>query len=138
MKQVHSKYSSVMIVDNNEIETFIDERLIKGYNFAKNVYVHNSARSALENLKRLSLEHNEDIFQELIPKYLFIDLNIPISDGKVFWEEYEGLPDVIKNKIEIIMLTSALKPNNFGKWKKFDRINKYVQKPLSEKILLQL
>lgn len=137
MKQIHSKYDSVMIVDDDEIETFIDEKLIKGYNFAKNVYVFNSAKSALDKLKNLSTVKGA-FAKELIPKYLFIDLNIPISDGLDFWEEYESLPDNLKNEIEIIMLTSALKPNDFGKWKRYTRINKYVQKPLSEKILLQL
>ncbi|MBL7890901.1 MAG: response regulator [Bacteroidia bacterium] len=137
MKQLNSKYDSVMIIDDDEIETFIDERLIKGYNFAKNVYVYNSPKNALDKLKNLSFG-NSIIPDEKIPKYLFIDLNIPISDGLDFWEEYESLPESLKNEIEIIMLTSALKPNDFGKWKRFDRINKYVQKPLSEKILLQL
>lgn len=137
MKQLNSKYDSVMIIDDDEIETFIDERLIKGYNFAKNVYVYHSPKNALDKLKKLSFGHST-FPNEKIPKYLFIDLNIPISDGLDFWEEYESLPDSLKNQIEIIMLTSALKPNDFGKWKRFDRINKYVQKPLSEKILLQL
>lgn len=137
MKHQSFKYNSVMIVDNDEIDTFIDERLIKGYNFAENVYVHTCAKSALETLKKIS-SARENIPREMIPKYLFIDLNIPISDGLDFWEEYESLPENLKNEIEIIMLTSALRPNDFGKWKRYNRINKYVQKPLSEKILLQL
>ncbi|MBN8697053.1 MAG: hypothetical protein J0L87_11025 [Bacteroidetes bacterium] len=137
MKKRDFKYNSVMLVDTDEIDTFIDERLIKGYSFAENVCVHTCAKSALETLKKIS-STGGNIPKEKIPKYLFIDLNIPVSDGLEFWEEYESLPECLKNEIEIVMLTSALKPNDFGKWKRYARINKYVQKPLSEKILLQL
>lgn len=131
------KYHTVMLVDDNEIDNFIDEKLIKAYNFAENVYIHSSAKSALETLRNIANTH--DLFpEELIPSYIFLDIDMPFLDGFNFLDEYEQLPSKIKNSIKIVMLTSSVNPVDSEKAAQYSRIFKYLQKPLTEKMLSQL
>lgn len=136
-KPAPKKYNTVMLVDDNDIDNFIDEKLIKAFDFAENVYVHTSAKSALESLKNLSLTQDK-IPVELIPQYLFLDINMPFLDGFNFLDEFEKLDTQIKSMIKIVMLTSSVNPDDIEKSKKYPRVSKFIHKPLTEKILSQL
>jgi CheY-like chemotaxis protein len=138
MKNQHpKKYNTVMLVDDNEIDNFIDEKLIKAFDFAENVYIHTSAKSALESLRNLSLTQNK-LPEELIPHFLFLDINMPFLDGFNFLDEFGKLDDQITSKIKIVMLTSSVNPEDIEKSKKYPRVFKFIHKPLTEKILSQL
>ncbi|MCH7535452.1 MAG: hypothetical protein IH948_06850 [Bacteroidetes bacterium] len=52
-KKPKSKFSVVMLVDDNEVDNFINQKMIEGSNFAEHVYVHTSGKSALEFLHNL-------------------------------------------------------------------------------------
>ena len=126
-----------MLVDDNEIDNFIDEKLIKAFDFAENVYIHTSAKSALESLRNLSLTQNK-LPEELIPQFLFLDINMPFLDGFNFLDEFGKLDEQITSKIKIVMLTSSVNPEDIEKSKKYPRVFKFIHKPLTEKILSQL
>lgn len=131
------KYNTVMLIDDNDIDNFIDEKLIRAFDFAENVYIHTSAKSALESLKNLSLTQDK-IPVELIPQYLFLDINMPFLDGFNFLDEFEKLDTQIKSMMKIVMLTSSVNPDDIEKSKKYPRVFKFIHKPLTEKILSQL
>ena len=126
-----------MLVDDNEIDNFIDEKLIKAFDFAENVYIHTSAKSALESLRNLSLTQDK-LPEELIPQFLFLDINMPFLDGFNFLDEFGKLDDQITSKIKIVMLTSSVNPEDIEKSKKYPLVFKFIHKPLTEKILSQL
>ncbi|MGZ6555039.1 MAG: response regulator, partial [Bacteroidia bacterium] len=57
-KKSLSGNKTVMLIDDNDIDNFINEKMIKSSHFAENVYVHTSAKSALEFLKNISILNN--------------------------------------------------------------------------------
>lgn len=131
------KYKSIMLIDDNEIDNFINEKLIKSYYFAENVYVHTSSKSALEFLKNIEVTI-KDVPSDLIPSHILLDINMPILDGFHFLEEFEKFLPELKNKIKIIMLTTSLNPLDMEKSKNYKHVIKFLHKPLTESELTGL
>jgi CheY-like chemotaxis protein len=128
MKIAESRYRKVLLIDDNEIDNFINERMITSSHFASSVEVQNSADRALDALRALT-ENSE------IPEIIFLDLNMPVKDGFAFLKEYEELPDFICNTARIVVLSSSISPEDISKASTNPHVFKYVNKPLSEKYL---
>ena len=128
MKTEQSKYNKVLLIDDNEIDNFINERMITSSHFSNTVDVKNSADSALDYLRNL----NE---QSEIPEIIFLDLNMPVKDGFAFLKEYESLPEFIRNVSRIVVLSSSISPDDISRASTNPHVFKYVNKPLSEKYL---
>jgi CheY-like chemotaxis protein len=131
------KYKTIMLIDDNEIDNFINEKLIKAYHFAENVYVHTSTKSALEYLKNVEVTLN-DIPHDLIPSHILLDINMPILDGFHFLEEFEKFSLELIEKIKIVMLTTSLNPMDIEKSKNYKQVVKFIHKPLTENELSDL
>ena len=129
IKKPKSKYLTAMLIDDNEIDNFINMKMIEGCNFASRVYVHTNGRSALEFLKNIVRMGEENIF--LFPEVIFLDLNMPIMDGYQFVDEFEKISETLKGKTKIVVLTTSLNPSDFERSKKYPSITKYINKPLS-------
>ncbi|CAN5461862.1 response regulator [soil metagenome] len=128
MKSNQARYSKVLLIDDNEIDNFINERMITSSHFATTVEVKNSADAALNFLRNLK-EGDE------IPKIIFLDLNMPIKDGFVFLSEFDVLSDLIRSTCKIVVLSSSISPEDINKASTNPHVFKYVNKPLNEKYL---
>lgn len=124
------KYKSVMLIDDNDIDNFINEKMIKSSYFSENVHIHTSVKSALEFFKNLSSIKN--IPHGLIPNYIFLDINMPILDGFHFLEEFNNFSYGFVPKIKIVMLTTSLNPSDLEKTKSYKNVVNYLYKPLIE------
>ena len=100
------------------------------------VYVHSTAKGALDSLKDLSKIPFSDI--QIMPTYIFLDIDMPIMDGFQFITEFNKLPEKAKSDTKIIMLTSSLNPKDLVKAKQELNVFKYLNKPLSQKIIDEL
>jgi CheY-like chemotaxis protein len=124
-----NKFNIVLLIDDNDIDNFINERMITTNNFSSRVVVKNSGEAALEYLKE-NVE-NED----MLPQVIFLDLNMPIMDGFGFLAEYEKLPDSIKGYSKVIVLSSSISPEDINRASTNPLVVKYVNNPLNEKYL---
>ena len=122
-----------MLVDDSEIDNFINLKMIEGCNFAERVYVHSNGKSALEFLKNLERLDSKD--GSLFPELIFLDLNMPIMDGFQFVEEFEKIPAKFTASTKIIILTTSLNPNDMERSKRHPHIVKFINKPLSQATL---
>ena len=123
------KFQRVLLIDDNDIDNFINERMITTTNFAQAVVVKSTADAALEFLRNNS--SNPDI----LPQVIFLDLNMPVMDGFGFLAEYENLPDSIKKFSKVIVLSSSISPEDINRASTNVHVVKYINKPLNEKYL---
>lgn len=136
MKKVESAYSSVMLIDDNEIDNFINQKMIESCNLANKIYVHTSSRSALEFL--LNIQRNKDLPADIKPQIIFLDINMPIMDGFQFIDEFLKLGVQFRQDVSIHLLTSSINPldqeraQSFGEWVSF------VNKPLTKEYITSL
>lgn len=136
-KKPESTYHSVMLIDDNEIDNFINQKMIEGCAFADHVHIHTSSKSALEFLDNLQ-RGGESIPESMIPGMIFLDINMPILDGFQFMEEFEKLPGNFRSKIKIVMLSTSINPSDMEKAEKHELIQKFLNKPLNEKHLASI
>ena len=123
------KFDRVLLIDDNDIDNFINERMITTNFFSNRVIVKNSGESALNYLRENSGEDAN------LPQIIFLDLNMPIMDGFAFLNEYEKLPDTVKKNCKVIVLSSSISPEDINRASTNPLVVKYVNKPLNEKYL---
>jgi CheY-like chemotaxis protein len=121
------KFDRVLLIDDNDIDNFINERMITTSYFSNQVIVKNSGESALQYLK--------DNSDKDLPQVIFLDLNMPVMDGFAFLTEYENLPENVKSHCKIIVLSSSISPEDINRASTNQYVVKYVNKPLNEKYL---
>ena len=136
VKKPKAKYQTVMLVDDNEIDNFINLKIIEGAAFAEKVLIHTSSKSALEFFR--SIEVVGKLSDQLIPQIIFLDLNMPIMDGFQFIDDFMKMTKRFNVNTRIIMLSSSVNPVDMEKAKKNKFITRFVNKPLTEKILAEL
>jgi len=128
MKGIGARFKKVLLIDDNEIDNFINERMISASNFSSEVIVKNSTDESVIYLKSLS-DVNE------FPQVIFLDLNMPGKDGFSFLSEFENLNEGLKLNCKIIVLSSSISPDDINKASTNKFVYKYVNKPLNEKYL---
>jgi CheY-like chemotaxis protein len=131
------KYHAVMLVDDNEIDNLINQKMIEASNIADNIFVHSGAKSAIEFLKNIEKLAKGPVSLYL-PEIIFLDIDMPLMDGFQFLDEFERFSENIKNHCKVVMLTSSLNPQDMNKAKKNQFVLKYINKPLTQENLKKL
>lgn len=126
---MEAKFNLVMLVDDNDTDNFISQKIIELTGFANKVVVKNSGKSALEYLNQ-----NKNS-PEMLPDLVFLDINMPIVDGFVFLFEFETFPELLKNKSKIAILSSSDNKRDIERIVDNQYVIKYITKPLTEEAL---
>lgn len=122
-------YKSVMLVDDNEIDNIINEKIIEANSFADNILVYQTGQDALDYLKG----HEND--EASLPEIVFLDINMPIMDGFQFLEDFEKFSETVLGKCKIIMLSSSISPKDIDRAASSRFVKKYLNKPLNARYL---
>ncbi|MEQ8927664.1 MAG: response regulator [Fulvivirga sp.] len=128
MEKVEKK--KVMLVDDNEIDIFINQKVLEFNEFACEIVNIQAAQQAIDILKSAP--------QSEIPDVIFLDLNMPIIDGFKFLFEFSKMNESIRNKVKIIVLTSSDNVRDKEKVAANPDVVAFVSKPLTDKKLTEL
>jgi CheY-like chemotaxis protein len=129
------KYRSVMLIDDNEIDNLINQKMIEAASVTEYIYTHTGAKSAIEFLRNME---KIDVAEKVLPDVIFLDIDMPLMDGFQFLDEFEKLSTSSKKKCKIVMLTSSINPQDFNRSKKYVNVKLYLNKPLSHESIISL
>lgn len=122
-------YKIVMLVDDNEIDNIINEKIIEAASFAETILIYQTGQEALDYLTRHQAEDGK------LPEIVFLDINMPIMDGFQFLEDFEKFPPNVRDRCKIIMLSSSISPKDIDRAASSKYVLKYLNKPLNTRYL---
>ena len=133
LKEPTYKNHSIMLIDDNELDNFINTKIIEANHFAKNIYSNTSAKSAIEFL--VNIIKMEDSAKSNFPQVIFVDINMPIIDGFQFVEYF--YKNIKTNTInpKIVILTSSVYPEDKLKSQELSKNIIFLSKPLTKEML---
>lgn len=124
-----------MLIDDNEIDNLINQKMVEAAAITEHIYVHTGARSAIEFLRNIE---KLDLADKVLPDLIFLDIDMPLMDGFQFLDEFEKLMTTTKKKCRIVMLTSSINPQDVNRSKKYANVKLYLNKPLTHDSLVNL
>lgn len=124
----------VMLVDDSDTDLFINETMIKYAQFSENVISFTSSTKALEYLK--AFVNDPDSID--VPDVIFLDINMPLMNGFEFIREYQSLPATIKDKCNIVLLSSTFNANDIQNGSDNAEVVGLIAKPLTLEVLNEI
>lgn len=125
---------NVLLIDDEEIDNLINERLLQANYFAKNVKVKTNIPSAISHIYK-AIEQGENI-----PDVIFLDLQLPQYNGFHFLLEFKQMQykyEELKDTVVVVLSAHISKyPEHLFTSHSFviDKVNK----PLAEISLIEL
>lgn len=123
----------IMLIDDNKLDNFYHERVIRKHNAAKHVVVKESGEEALAYLR--NKQHNP---ADMHPELIFLDINMPGMNGWEFIEEYKKLDKELQSKMVVVMLTTSENPDDMEKAKANGVLFAFKTKPLTIEMLTEI
>lgn len=125
-------YNTVMVIDDNQIDLYIAEISIRKNGFAENIVSKKSANDALTYLTNSATD------PAALPEIIFLDINMPETNGFEFLEAFENLPEIVQKTCIIMMVSSSLDPEDHKKANENKFVIKFINKPLVKERLREI
>lgn len=129
-----SEYNEILLIDDDPIDLFINEKILTAFQFAIKINKCNSAQAALNMLaERLEKE-------QAFPDIIFLDYFMPLMDGAAFIEKFAEMEKTFNRKIQvnIVVLTAIRNMEEKNVFSESPYVLSVVNKPLNEKILQKI
>lgn len=121
---------TTVLIDDSDIDLFIQRRFLEVYQFSKKLVSYKSAEEALAWLRAINGEAPPDI--------IFLDLNMPNIDGFGFLESFKTVPQKIREKSRIVVLTSSNSQKDRDLAFSYKNVIQFVTKPLKQSDIEEL
>ena len=117
-------FKKILVIDDNPTDRYIAKRMAEKYHFAEEIILQESALEALNYIKKL------ENTPELLPQFIFLDINMPGMNGYEFLEEYAKLSETIRTNCIILMITTSIHPDDFKRAENNPSVFRFLNKPL--------
>lgn len=122
----------VMLIDDNDIDLKINEKVVGITKLFDEVIVCRSGEEAVNHLK----SHLTNPVS--LPDFILLDIQMPDMNGFEFLEQYKKLPKSFTDVCIIAMLSSTLDFSDIQRAEANPYVVKLLKKPLMPKILIDV
>lgn len=129
---VSKKIDGVFLIDDDTINNYINERLIKRMGLSDQLHISLNGKEALTHLQQLMEE------QKKCPSLILLDINMPVMDGFDFLEAFKKLSFDNKEEVIVVMLTTSDNRKDIERVKEYPQVVGYVNKPLTEEKIMKV
>ncbi|NJO03092.1 MAG: response regulator [Bacteroidia bacterium] len=120
-------YNLVYLIDDNEIDNLINEKIIKKSGLTRRVVSFTQPQKALESLSKA-----EGKFFSVLPEIIFLDIEMPYMGGFQFLDDFARLPSNIQAHCRIVMLTSSINARDRHQARNYPSVRDYFTKPITQ------
>lgn len=128
------KLRNVVLVDDNETTSFLNNRLLSRLNVADQVHTFSKADQAFQFLWGEDPASNPT---KDVPELVFVDLKMPGMDGFEFLKLYNELPASSREKTVMAVLTTSMHAADTARVAQYEGVE-YLAKPLTEEKMQKL
>ncbi|SFD12550.1 response regulator [Flavobacterium phragmitis] len=118
--------SQFIIIEDNLIDQFVTKKLLKKGLDINPLYIANNGKEGID-----WLTGNPDHHSLII----FLDIQMPIMNGFEFLDEFDKLPENVKDRIEIFVLSSTLDSDEIKKVRENKYVSDFWNKPFRLELL---
>jgi CheY-like chemotaxis protein len=129
LRMNYNQPTDVLIIDDDVVNNFIAETLIKRASKHTNITVCLNGRDAIEKLLSIKQESGK------LPEFIFLDLAMPVMDGWKFLDEYHRLNIGDGSNSQIIILSSSIFRHDIDRALKHSVVKEYISKPLNMELI---
>lgn len=115
----------VALVDDDRIYQFTASKTLQLTKRVRSIQTFLMVEEAINYLR----QHAHQL--ELLPDYLFLDINMPIKDGWTFLEEFERIAGTLAKSVVIYMVSSSIDPRDIQRAETNRFIKEYITKPIT-------
>jgi CheY-like chemotaxis protein len=124
-----------MCIDDDSMVQMLSEIIFTDQQFCKEVVKAPDGHTALQYFSEQSKLDSKD---QQIPPIVFLDISMPISDGWDFLDKYSKNFPNMQPHSKIIVLSSAIHPEEVEMASSHPLVYKYISKPLEPKHIVAL
>jgi CheY-like chemotaxis protein len=128
---MNPKFKKIMILDDNEFDSYITTKLIQNSNLATEVIEFSSAKLALEFLA----ENQNNT--KILPDLILVDIYMPLMDGFEFIEKFKELSAEANSYCKICIVSTTVNDYYIHK-AKIDENIRFTSKPITTEFLSNL
>ena len=124
-----------MLIDDDDVTLLICELRLKASKFCEEIIKMDDGADALAFFEnQLTLAPNE----RTLPELIFLDINMPITNGWEFLDEFEKKYQSTFGNIPIAVLSSTIDPVDTDRAANHELVLGFISKPLTEASLVRL
>ncbi|MFP4089229.1 MAG: response regulator [Cyclobacteriaceae bacterium] len=114
-----------LFIDDDEISNFLVESIAEKLDIAEQSRFLDDAPAALKYLEEV-----QQSASSVPPRFIFLDLNMPLMGGFEFLDEYESRNYHKLYPTRIYILSSSVSPSDIKRSKEYNTVNGFISKPL--------
>jgi len=127
-----NKLNSILLVEDDSITNFINERLLKKLDIAEQIKITLNGYEGISFIKETVASAPENA-----PKLIFLDINMPVMDGFEFLNEFKKMDFPGKEDVVIVVLTTSTNLNDIENLKGSGNTD-FINKPLTKEKVVDL